>query len=70
MYSSNLSLTSALDWEEWLKQQSLLFYREGNSVHIVQRLGGAPWPVRTGTENLALTSVRTPDCLIRSELLY
>jgi hypothetical protein len=46
-------------------------FSPGNDpVHIVQQAGWAPGPVWTGAENLAPSSVRTPDLQTRSGSLY
>ena len=37
---------------------------------IVQEAGWAPWPVWSGSENLAPTGIRSPDRPARSESLY
>jgi len=39
-------------------------------VLIVQEAGWAPGLVWTGAENLASTGIRSPDRLVRSQLLY
>jgi len=38
----------------------------GIPVPIVQKAGWASGPVRTGTENLVATRIRSPDCPARS----
>jgi len=35
---------------------------QGLPVSIVQKAGWARGPVRTGTENLVATGIRSPDC--------
>jgi hypothetical protein len=47
-----------------------LYHREKDPVPIVQEAGWAPEPVRTCTENLASTRIRSPDRSTRSESLY
>ena len=41
-----------------------------DTVPIVQEAGWAPGPVWTGAENLAPTSIRSPDRPARSQSLY
>jgi hypothetical protein len=43
---------------------------EKDPVLILQEAGWVPGPVRTGTENIASTGIRSPDCLARSQSLY
>jgi hypothetical protein len=53
MYSSTLSLTSALDGGGWSTPR-LGFFTPGNDpVPVLQEAGWAPGPVSTGAENLA-----------------
>jgi len=47
-----------------------LFTPGKGPVHIVQEAGWAPGPVWTGAENLAPTSIRSPDRPARSQSLY
>jgi len=47
-----------------------LFTPGKDPVPIVQEAGWAPWPVRTGAENLAHTGIRSPDSPTRSQSLY
>ena len=52
MYSSTLSLTSALDVGGWSTPRPGRFTPGKNPVPIVQEAGCAPGPVWTGAENL------------------
>ena len=62
MYSSTLSLTSALVGVWVVKAKPRLLYpRERDPVPIVQEAGWAAGPVWTGAENLAPTGIRSPD---------
>ena len=70
MYSSTLSLTSALDGGGWLTPRLCHFTPGKDPVPIVQEGGWAPGPVWTGAENLAPTGIRSPDRPARSESLY
>jgi hypothetical protein len=70
MYSSTLSLTSALDGGGWSTPRSGRFTPGNDPVPIVQEAGWAPRPVWTGAENLAPTGIRSPDRPARSESLY
>jgi hypothetical protein len=70
MYSSNLSLTSALDAGGWSTPRPGRFTPRKYLVPIVQKDWWAPGPVWTGTENLAPTRIRSTDRPARSELLY
>jgi len=47
-----------------------LFTPEKDPVPIVQEAGWAPGPVWTGDENIASTSIRSPDRPARIQLLY
>ena len=53
MYSSTLSLTSALDGVGGPTPRPGLFTPGKDPVPIVQKAGWAPGPVWTGAENLA-----------------
>ena len=70
MYSSTLSLTSALDWGGWSTPRPGRFTPGEDPVPIVQEAGWAPGPVCTGAENLVPPGIRSPDCPARSESLY
>jgi hypothetical protein len=70
MYSSTLSLTSALDGGGWLTPRPSLYPRETDPVPIVQVAGWAPGPVWTGAEDLDPTEIRSPDIEARTESLY
>jgi hypothetical protein len=48
----------------------LLYPRERDPVPIELEAGSTPGPIWTGAEKLALTVIRSPDCLARSESLY
>ena len=70
MYSSTLSLTSALDGVGGQRHAPAALppgKRAGN-----HSTGGwvGPGPVWTGAENLASTGIRSPDRPARSESLY
>ena len=52
MYSSTLSLTSALDWGGWSAPRPGRLTPEKGLVPIVQEAGWAPGPVWTGVENV------------------
>ena len=69
MYSSTLSLTSALDGGVWSTPLPGRFAPNKEPVSIVQT-SWAPRPVWTGAENLAPTGIRSPDRPGRSESLY
>ena len=66
MYSSTFSLTSALDGDGWLTSHLARF----NPGKETRYPAWAPGPVWTGAENLASTSIRSPDRPARSESLY
>jgi len=68
-YSSTPTLTSALD-EGWSTQHPDCFTPGKDLIPTVQEAGWIPELVRTGEENLAPTTIRSPDCPARSELLY
>jgi hypothetical protein len=70
MYSSTLSLTSALDGGGWSTPRSGRFTPGKDPVRIVQEAGWALGSVWTGTENLAPTGIPSPDRSGRSESLY
>ena len=69
MYSSALSLTSALDGGGWSAPRLGRFTPGKDPVPIVQESGWTSEPVWTGAENLAPTGIRSPDRLARSESL-
>ena len=62
MYSSTLSLTSALDGMGVQRKASAALLPGKNPVPTVRESVWAPGPVRTGAENLASTGIRSPDC--------
>ena len=70
MYSSNLSLTSALYGGVWSAPRPDRFTPRKDPVPIVQEAGWTPGPVWTGAENLAPTGIRSPDRPACSESLY
>ena len=70
MYSSTLSLTSALDGGGWSTPRPGRFTPGKDPVPIVQEAGWAPGSVWAGAENLASTGIRSPDRPARSESLY
>jgi hypothetical protein len=70
MYSSALSLTSALDRIGWSTPRPGRFTTGKDAVPIVLKAGWAPGPVWTGAENLALTAARSADLPARRESLY
>jgi hypothetical protein len=61
MYSSTLSLTSALERDGWSTPRPGRFTPRKDPVHIVQEAGLAPGPVWTSGKNLAPTAIRSPD---------
>jgi len=67
MYSSSLSLTSALDGGEWTTPRPGHFTPEKYPVAIVQEAWWAPGPVWMGAENLTSTGICSPDRPARSE---
>jgi len=70
MYSSTLSLTSALDGREQSTPRPRRFTPSKDPVPIVQEAGRASWPVWTGAENLPLTGIASPDYAAGSAALY
>ena len=70
MYSSTLSLTSALDGVWWLTPRLGRFTPRKDLVPIVQEAGRAPGPIWPDAENLSPTGIRFPDRPARSEYLY
>ena len=70
MYSSTLSLTSALDGGWWSTPLAGSFTPGKDPVPIVQEAGWAPEPVWTGAENLSPTGIRSSNHPARSESLY
>ena len=70
MYSSTLSLTSALDGGGCVLTPRLgRFTPSKDLLPIVQEAGWASEPVWTGPENLASTGIRSPGRPARSESL-
>jgi hypothetical protein len=57
MYSSALSLTSALDGGGWSKPCLTTLSPQRDPVPIVQKAGWAPGPVWTGMENISPTRI-------------
>jgi hypothetical protein len=70
MYSSTLSLISALDGGGWSTPLPGRFTLGKDPVPIVYEAGWAPGTVWTGAENLAHTGIRSPDRPVRSESIY
>ena len=70
MYSSTLPLTSALYGGGWSAPRLGCFTPSKDPVPTVQEAGWATRPVWTGTENLALTGIRSPDRPARNQSLY
>jgi len=70
MYSSTLSLTSALDESGWSTPRPRpLYLEESPGTHCIGGWVG-PEPVWKGAENLAPTGIRSPGHPARSESLY
>ena len=69
MYSSTLSLTSALDWVGDQRHAPAALPRERPGTRCVRGLVG-PRAAQTGAENLASTGIRSPDRPAPSESLY
>jgi hypothetical protein len=67
MYSCTLTLTSVLDGCGWSTPRPGRFFPGNDPVRIVQEDGWAPGPVWTCAEKLALTVIRSPNRLTRSE---
>jgi hypothetical protein len=70
MYSSILSLTSALGEGVWSTSRRGRFTPRKDPVPIVLEAGWASWPVWTGAEIFAPTGILSPDRPFRSESLY
>jgi hypothetical protein len=70
MYSSTLSLTSALDGGAWSTPRPRRFNPGKDPINIVYERGWASKPAWTGAEKLAHTGIRSPDRLARSKSLY
>jgi hypothetical protein len=70
MYSSTLSLISALDAGGWSTSRPAALTPGKDPVPIVYEAGWAPGPVWTGAENLTPSEIRSPDRPARSESLY
>jgi hypothetical protein len=66
MYNYTFSLNSALDEGGWRTPRPGPFTPGNDPVPTVQKSGWAPGPVRTGTENLVATEIRSPDCPART----
>jgi hypothetical protein len=70
VYSSTLSLTSALDGE-FVSFISRPFYlRENDAIPTAQEAEWAPRPVWKGAGNIAPSGSRSPHLPIRRESLY
>ena len=69
-YRSTLSLTSALDVVNANATPRPLYPSGKTRDPSYRKLGRLPGPVWTGAENLAITGIRSPDLIARSELLY
>ena len=67
MYSSTFSLTSALGGQ---RHAPAALPPGKDPTPIVQEAGWASGPVFNGSENLALTGIRSPGRPSRSESLY
>ena len=70
MYSSTLSLTSALDSGGWLTPRAGRFTPGNEAVPTVQEAGWAPRLVMTGEKNIALAAIRSPCRPVRRQSLY
>jgi hypothetical protein len=70
MYSSTLSLTSALDGGALSALYPGRFTPGKHPAPIVQEAGWTPGPVWTSAKNLDPIGIRSPDRPARSELLY
>ena len=70
MYSSTLSLTSALDGGGCSSLFRGRLTPRKNPLPTVQEVGWAPRPVWMGAENLAPTGIRSADRPGRNETLY
>ena len=68
MYSSTLSLTSALDGDWWSTPRPGRFTPGKDPVPIVA--GWVPVAVWTGAENVAPTGIRSPDRPALNKSLY
>jgi len=69
MYSSTLSLTSALVWAGWSTPHPGRFTPGIDPIRIVQEAGWAQGTVWPGAGNLALTGFRSPDRPVNSDSL-
>jgi len=70
MYSSTMSLTSALDGDGWLTPRAGRLTPGRDPIRLVQKPGSDPAPVWTATEDLEPTGIRSVDRPYRSESLY
>jgi len=70
MYSSLLSLTSALEGGVWSTPRPGHFTPGKDPVPIVHEAGWAPGPVWMGAGNLAPAGIRSADRSVRSGSLY
>jgi len=70
MYSSTLSLTSALDGGGWSTPHTSRFVPGKEPVPITYEAGWVQGPVWTGAKNLASTEIRSPEPPARSASLY
>jgi len=63
-------MTTAPEGGEVQRYAPATLYPGKHPVPIVQETGWVPGPVWTGTENLALTGIRSPDRPARNQSLY
>ena len=70
MYSSTLSLTSALGGDGWATPHLAAVPLGQTRHHLNRRLSGHPGLVWMGVENLTPTGIQSPDCPSHSKLLY
>jgi len=70
MYSSTLSLTSALDGVDGQRHASAALPPVTARCPLYEEAGWAPGLLWTCAENLAPTDIRSPDRPARSESLY
>jgi hypothetical protein len=70
MYSSTVTLTSALDGVGWLTPRAGHLTPGSDPVRLVQEPGSGPGSVWTAAECLDPTGIRSVDRPSRSESLY
>ena len=63
-------MTTALEGVRGQRHAPAALYPGKYPVPFVQEAGWSPGPVWTGSENLAYTGIRSPDCPARSQSLY